>query len=169
MPNYGPESRHQFGAAPLSNPTDIERFSEKYIFCPKTGCWLWQGGKQRGYGKFTVRSKSIKAHRFSYQYYRGDIPPGMFVCHTCDTPACVNPDHLFIGTAKDNARDKEKKGRGNQVRGRDHYCAKLTPEQAMEIFNAKGHNLKIAQAYGVSDSLVRHIKAKRKWKHIHEF
>lgn len=77
------------------------------------GCWIWIGACNfDGYGHLTVSQKPWSAHRFSYTIFTGEIPKGMCVCHKCDCPPCVNPDHLFLGTAKDNARDKYEKGRG---------------------------------------------------------
>lgn len=76
------------------------------------GCWEWQGSKNaQGYGVITEGGKIIKAHRVSYRLHYGDIPDGLFVCHHCDNPCCVRPDHLFTGTALDNALDMRNKGR----------------------------------------------------------
>ena len=75
------------------------------------GCWLWTGGASRGYGRFQAGGKKYLAHRLAYEIAHGSIEPGNIVCHTCDTPLCVNPSHLFQGTDGDNAADRTLKGR----------------------------------------------------------
>lgn len=93
-----------------------ERFERLYLPEPNTGCWLWTGTtNNQGYGKMTISKKGTKtyprAHRVSYELFNGPIKSGLIVCHKCDTPSCVNPDHLFIGSVKDNVQDSIKKGR----------------------------------------------------------
>jgi len=99
-----------------------ERFEQKCEPVTETGCWIWTGcysGKGRtGYGLFhtkTVKTgaKMKKAHRVSYELYKEEIPEGMLVCHKCDNPACVNPDHLFLGSHIDNMKDMISKGRAH--------------------------------------------------------
>ena len=89
-----------------------KRFHARYIQEPNTGCWLWSaaGGGQH-YGLFHFRGKTIGAHRASWIFHKGEIPNGLYVLHKCDTRPCVNPDHLFLGTPKDNMQDCVKKGR----------------------------------------------------------
>lgn len=76
------------------------------------GCWLWIGAlSSDGYGKIYHNKKLLRAHRAVYEFYRGPIPSHLDACHRCDTPSCVNPEHIFIGTAKDNIQDAMRKGR----------------------------------------------------------
>lgn len=91
------------------------------------GCWIWQGAKYgHGYGKFRLGRERKAAHRYSYQLHYGEIPNRQHILHHCDTPACVNPQHLYAGTHQDNMRDRTQKKRENPVRGSKHCHAKLT-------------------------------------------
>ncbi len=101
--------------------TLAERFADKWAPEPNTGCWLWTGATNGRYGQIHAGGRPgthQRAHRISWELHHGPIPAGMFVLHKCDTPACVNPDHLFLGTQQDNLSDASNKGRMKGGRGR---------------------------------------------------
>lgn len=109
-----------------SDDADRERFWSK-VNQAEEGCWLWQGTMlSQGYGCFKIAGKMYKAHRIAYVYLKGAIPTGLVLCHTCDNPRCVRPDHLFLGTTMDNVQDAKKKGR---LATGDRSGARLHPER----------------------------------------
>ncbi len=108
-----------------------ERFESKIELIPFTDCWIWNSSlNDNGYGQIHNRGKTLKAHKVSYELYKGIIPKGMCVCHTCDNRYCVNPNHLWLGTYKDNINDMFKKNRQNLKRSNK---LKLTAKQILEI------------------------------------
>jgi len=147
-------------------------------------CWPWVCGKDtKGYGCCRIGPrKQTCAHRVSWQISRGDIPPGLLVCHRCDNPPCCNPAHLFLGTNTDNMRDCSAKGRipkGDShhtrtrpelvPRGSTHSSAKLTEADVVCIRKmlASGRtHYDIAAAFGVSRSAVSNIAVGKVWKHV---
>lgn len=88
------------------------KWIDRAVLDPNTGCWLWPGSSNpQGYGRISWKGKQRQVTHVSYEHFKGPVPKGMLVCHKCDTPACYNPDHLFLGTHLDNRRDQIKKGR----------------------------------------------------------
>ena len=131
----------------------------------ETGCRIWNGGTYRGgYGQLNWQGRPRKAHRLAWEAAYGAPPAHLHVCHTCDTPACVNPDHLFLGTIGDNMADKVSKGR--QERGENHGLAKLTNDQVRAIRSDKRPQKMIAADYGVRPNTVSKIRARKSWSHV---
>ncbi len=132
------------------------------------GCWEWMGARSSaGYGQVRVQGKLNYAHRWALRLVGRDPAASEVVCHTCDNPPCVNPEHLFTGTVKDNAVDAANKGRTTQ--GERNIHAKLTDEQVLEIRerHASGeHRREIAQAFGISADSVNRIASRRTWAHV---
>jgi hypothetical protein len=103
---------------PKGTKTLLERLLERVIINEVTDCWEFQGGKNNiGYGMIRDELKMRTTHRVSYEEHRGPIPKGMCVCHTCDNPICVNPNHLWLGTIKQNMHDMRDKGRAKPFGG----------------------------------------------------
>ena len=137
-----------------SQPAPL-RFWKKVI--QGSSCWSWAGGTTRaGYGRLFIDGHHVLAHRFSYELHRGPIPEGKYVLHTCDNRICTNPDHLFIGTQRDNMRDAANKDRlkSKTLDGR----TKLTTQQVSEIRAGSLSCRKTAALYGVSYALVSAIR-----------
>lgn len=134
------------------------------------GCWLWSGAKTKaGYGQINVDGVPIYAHRLSWEMNHGrKIPHGMQVCHRCDTPACVRPDHLQIWTQMDNVRDCINKGRARHpiMTGEQVGTSKLTADQVRQI-REKYHTAEmLAKEYGVSEGTIGFILKHKTWRHI---
>ena len=138
-------------------------------------CWLWTASTDDcGYGILTRtlgnenERVSYKAHRLSYEMHKGEIPEGSYVCHTCDVPSCVNPDHLWLGSQKDNMVDASDKGRLGKAKGERIGLSKLTEEQVLKIRQMAGSmtQCEIANIVGVCQQTVGRVINRTLWKHI---
>lgn len=144
-----------------------DRFFSKISITSKN-CWEWMGAKDtKNYGIIGFEKKLYRAHRISIFIHTG-IMPVQCVLHKCDNPSCVNPDHLFLGTLKDNSQDMIKKGRNNPVhlRGEKNPFSILTNLQVLEIKNKLSLGIKgveLARLYKVSTQTISAIKCKRAW------
>ena len=130
-----------------------------------SGCWNWIGSHDKdGYGKIQWRGKNIRAHRMSYALKHGDLSiVGKFVCHHCDNPNCVNPDHLFVGDPKDNSIDARNKLRAYV--GEKNTRAKLKIKQVNEIRKSSLSSSVLAKQYGVSKTAIKRIKNGSGWNY----
>lgn len=173
---------------PKRRKTREERFWAKVKVGEADECWEWTGAvcgypPTHLYGHFFYEMVDGKptyeyAHRYVWREKHGEIPKGMCVCHVCDNPGCCNPDHLFLGTHRDNMIDRDKKGRGKgaenlkkarMARKGDHPGAKLTPEQVLEIRRIyKPHNKEcgakaLSIRYGVHRNTIYQIISRTTW------
>lgn len=147
-----------------------ERFAMQYKVA-ESGCWNWTSGKDKdGYGMFRAEFDGVvykRAHRWSWAFHNKEqIPKYANVCHSCDNPSCVNPAHLWIGSVKDNQRDKWAKGRGRMLRGDELPQAKLNEDQALSILKDPRPYAAIAADYGVTASTINDIKGRKSWAHL---
>lgn len=159
MPN------HNYVRYSWSAKQRLEAFSQK---C-ENGCVEFTGSKNLfGHGEIAFQGKKYRAHRLAYLEYVGPITDGMVVCHKCDNPSCINPEHLFIGTQADNLKDARSKGRIKtpNPRGTNHGLSKLDDEKVAAIRKDQRTQREIAADYGVHQTTIKNIKLNRTWKHV---
>lgn len=148
----------------------LEEGFEKFVIKNPEGCWGWTGcAANPGYGQFRGNQKLIRAHRASWIIHFGEIPKGMYVCHKCDNKLCSNPEHLFLGTCKDNNLDMLKKGRSPILgkSGSSNPSAKLKESQVQEIRLLLKTNMsqrEIGAMFSISQTAVSVINTKRYWR-----
>lgn len=149
-----------------------ERFLAHVQPEPNTGCWLWSGtASSKGYGKLRFHYRQLAAHRLSYEMHVAPVPDGLLVCHRCDVPACVNPDHLFAGTYADNNRDCAAKGRsfGYTAFGDNATYRVLSEADVLEIVRrrrAGETGRALAADFCVSPNTITAIMKGRNWSHL---
>lgn len=137
-------------------------------------CWIWTAAMYpQGYGMYSQNNRTMGAHIYSWELANGPVTDGLYVCHNCpdgDNPACVNPSHLFLGTAGDNVRDCHAKGRAVTPKGAEHCRAKLTEDQVREIRQryAAGNvsTRQLGKVYGIEQSAISAIVRRERWKHV---
>lgn len=157
----------------------IYRVLEKIQTIPESGCWIYMGAlNEAGYGIAGLGSRGSgveRTHRISYSHFIGEIPEGMFVCHKCDVRSCCNPAHLFLGTNHDNVKDMIAKKRNSKppenkhIKGTVHVLHKLNDQAVREIRELRGSGKTLAflsNAFGVCDSVIYKICARRSWRHV---
>lgn len=148
---------------------DVTRFWKKVE--KGQGCWLWIGQKDKdGYGRMKVNGKDFRATRFVWTFLNGPIPSGLLVCHRCDNPQCVNPEHLYTGTISDNAKDMLMRDR-DHVKGDRNFFHVLQESQVREIYEIAATTNRsypdIGKQYGVSGLAAQRICLGVSWKHLH--
>ena len=156
----------------MKRETIKDKLERRSVVNIVTGCVEWTGFTDRGYGKIMVKTEAGKliprgAHRLAYQEYVGIIPEDLYVCHHCDNRKCINPEHLFLGTPRDNTQDMMSKGRW--AHGDRSGSAKLTEKQVIIIrkLSRNGATGKALGAeYGVSAATISHITNRKTWNEI---
>jgi hypothetical protein len=141
---------------------------------PTGDCWIWNGSlRPNGYGQFCVSKGDIAyAHRYAFLLTGTSLIDGMLVCHKCDNRRCVNPNHLFLGTNRENTLDMMAKGRSKYapVRGTNHPLAKLTEDNISEIREAsargRGYRKPLIEKFGVSSQQISRIARRKAWQHL---
>ncbi len=153
----------------LSKKEARKKISENIKKMPN-GCWEWKRSRQlSGHGSICFKIGVFRAHRVSYLAFKGEIPKEMCVCHSCDNPPCCNPEHLWLGTKKDNSIDMWKKGRRASFRGIKNGRAKLTEERVL-ILRENENNMEkltsLSKDFGIDLATVYNVISRRTWNHI---
>lgn len=132
------------------------------------GCWEWRHkfDPHGGYGLVQCDGQEFRCHRISFEVFKGPIPDGMKVLHSCDNRPCINPVHLFLGSDADNVADMDAKGRRYVLRGSENGMSKLVDDDIRAIRRALDSGLWLAEQFGVSPSLISLIRLGKVWKHV---
>lgn len=151
-------------------PILMERFQDKYIPVTESGCWLWIGACDcKGRARIAYKGRNARASHVAWELFRGPVPVGSMLCHHCDIPACVNPDHLYIGDSHTNVQDMMRRGRNTVPVGESHWKSKLTEVDVLAIrgMSGKGYaSWRVAKIFGVSSSTIRRIWRMDNWRHV---
>ena len=135
---------------------------------PKGDCWNFTGVKTHfGYGKIKINKKMTMTHRFSWEIHNSKkIPEGFFALHKCDNPSCINPDHITIGTQKDNMQHRADRNRQNMPNGESHHLSKITSRKILKIYNSELPAKELSKKYNIEISYIYRIKRREVWKHL---
>lgn len=149
----------------------FDRHRDKIAFAGPDHCWLWTASKRDGYGQVWVSGASRPAHRVSYESFNGEgSAAGLIIRHRCDTPACVNPAHLELGTHADNARDRDERGRQVTPTGEANGNAKLTTDEVVSIRSAYARGCvsqyALARRFGVDRTVIGRVVNRKLWAHV---
>ena len=153
--------------------TRQQRFESKMTLNPSNGCLLWSASTNKfGYGKFADGNNGwVFSHRYAWEAEHGQIPEGKYVLHKCDNPSCVNTEHMYLGSYKDNAQDRENRNRGNHASGVNHGKNKLFPSQVHEIRDAYDTGRysfrQLGKIYGIDPKSVADIVDRKIWNNLH--
>lgn len=168
-PNYPTRHRH---SQSVSNKMGrhysslAESIWANCIPVTESGCWIWINAtlSKNGYGQLTYQKEHLLSHRAAWIAFVGDIPEGQFVLHKCDIKTCVNPDHLFLGTQRENVDDMFAKNRQAKRTSLTSKQAKLTPQQVSEIRLSPMSNRELRKQYSIGKSAIHNIKNGTSWK-----
>ena len=154
--------------AHLLTDSHVSRFWRAVDVRGEDDCWLWKNGTSKGgYGAFGINNVLYRANRVAYVIANGEPGDGMVVCHSCDTPRCVNPRHLFAGTQKQNMQDKSAKRRCRL--GVGHHSSKLSEDLVRairEAWNSGESQMSLSRRYGVGQSVISEIVHRKAWRHV---
>lgn len=151
---------------------DFEKIKSEFlkkITIKENGCHEWVGAKcEKGYGMYKYNGRTIRAHRFAWFIKTGNlIPDKIMACHKCDSPPCVNPEHIFLGSGKDNYDDMRNKGREKKLKGQDCSRSLLNNETALKIYKNKNlTQLELSKIYKVAPSTISAIKNGQNWSSV---
>lgn len=134
----------------------------------KNGCWNCTSHTldKDGYPRYKINGKCTRIHRIMYEKYNSEIPEGLWVLHKCDNPTCINPEHLYVGTAQDNTNDMVQRNRNVTCPGEKHGNSKLTEEQVIKIINSSLNSTELSKEYGIPRRYVGAIQRGEKWEYL---